>query len=126
MRRMLPADYPTLGDIATEAFWNDEVFTWVFPHRAHFPEDFKNTWMDMFRFHLHKPGWHCFVSETEEVDPIWSGQSDLTGFAMWERQGHSIAAKSWQQDNFSNSTSVFSIKSLGVDKVDDSLAEVPS
>ncbi|MCJ1344883.1 hypothetical protein MMC31_003088 [Peltigera leucophlebia] len=123
MRRMLPADFLVLGDIATEAFWNDEVFAWIFPHRAQFPEDFKNTWVDMFRFHLHKPGWHCFVSETEEVDPIWSGRSELAGFAMWERQGHSNAAKFWQQDNFSNCTSLFSIKNLRADKVDDSRAE---
>lgn len=68
---MLPADFPVLGDIATEAFWDDEVFAWLFPHRAQFPKDFKNTWVSMFRFQLHKPGWHCFVSETEEVDSIW-------------------------------------------------------
>lgn len=126
MRRMIPADFPVLGNIAAEAFWNDEVFAWLFPHRAQFPEDFKNTWVNVFRFHLHKPGWHCFVSETEEIDSMWSGRSDLTGFTMWERQGQSNAAKSWQQDNFSNCMSVFNIKNLWADKVDDSRAEVPS
>lgn len=53
---MLPANFPVLGNIATEAFWDDEVFVWLFLHRAQFPEDFKNTWVNMFRFHIHKPG----------------------------------------------------------------------
>lgn len=126
MRRMLPADIPALADIATDAFWNDEVFAWIFPDRAQFPDDFKRYWVGLFRFHLYKPGWHCFVSETEGVDPMWSGQSDLTGFAMWERRGYSSVAKSWQQDTLSNCTSLFSGKNLRADEGDDSRAEVPS
>lgn len=126
MRRMLPADIPALADIATEAFWNDEVFAWIFPDRAQFPDDFKRNWVGIFRFHLYKPGWHCFVSETEEGDPMWSGRSDLTGFAMWERRGYSSVAKSWQQDSISNCMSLFSIKDLRADEDDDSRAEAPS
>lgn len=112
MRRMLPADIPALADLASEAFWNDEVFAWIFPDRAQFPDDFKRNWVGMFRSHLYKPGWHCFVSETEEGDPTWSGRSDLTGFAMWERRGYSSVAKSWQQDSISNCMSLSSVSRI--------------
>lgn len=62
MRSMLPADLPAVADIAMETFWSEEVFAWLFPHRPQFPEDFKNKCVDVFRFHLYKPSWHCFVS----------------------------------------------------------------
>ena len=104
IRPLLREDIPLLSSIASEVFWDDDLFAWLCPHRDRYADDFRAYFVRRYRIRCASLLSHMFVAETEETDAEWQGSSQLVGGAVWERRGNSNAARSWQSDSFFKST----------------------
>ncbi|KAI9810760.1 MAG: hypothetical protein M1827_006098 [Pycnora praestabilis] len=91
-------DCSSCADIAVTAFWDDTFFNWVHPYRNQYPLAYRNFILRRHQKRYSSVGFHIFVAETDESDPEWKGQSEITGYAIYQRLGRSVAAKQWQKD----------------------------
>ncbi|KAI9645760.1 hypothetical protein NHQ30_005192 [Ciborinia camelliae] len=98
LRPLARNDLPSIADIGTDAFRDDDLKPILFP-----PKDVENGYlrrsiMLRVRKRLVETGTHCFVSESDEKDEFWSGKPELLGYSFWVRVGKSEAARKCQTD----------------------------
>lgn len=97
------ADLPTTTDIAIEAFQDDFLYQWMYPQKNQFPADYRAASLLRQKHNLYTPGCCFLVAETEPSDQQWSGHPKISGYAIWDRVGHTAAAAPWQSRSIADS-----------------------
>ncbi|KAA8567543.1 hypothetical protein MFRU_048g00410 [Monilinia fructicola] len=98
LRPLARDDLPSIADLGTVAFRDDNLQTIFFPPKAVENGSLRRNIILRIRKRLVETGTHCFVSESDETDEFWSGKPELLGYAFWVRVGKSEAARKWQTD----------------------------
>ncbi|KAI9789572.1 MAG: hypothetical protein M1816_005979 [Peltula sp. TS41687] len=99
IRSMTRDDIPSIATVCSEAFWDDDLWSWRHPYKSQYPEDFRACNVRLFKMSLCQPDCRVLVAETDQTDPDWQGSNVVVGCAIWERWGSSDVAKSWVQDS---------------------------
>ncbi|KAF1957907.1 acyl-CoA N-acyltransferase [Byssothecium circinans] len=95
-------DLPQIAAITLQAFRDDELNAWLFPHKGEHPEDFRK--FISIRIRSRAVGWgqHGFVVVTEESDPDWTSKPEIVGYAYLLRCGEDEGAKKWRAEPWFN------------------------
>ncbi|KAJ8065073.1 hypothetical protein OCU04_005786 [Sclerotinia nivalis] len=99
LRPLTRDDLPSVADLRSEAFRDDNLQTIFFPPKAVENGSLRRNIMLRIRKRLVEASTRCFVSVSDEKDEFWSGKPELLGYAYWTRVGKSEAANKWQTDN---------------------------
>ena len=91
------SDLSTTSTIAVSAFWNDELYGWLYTHKDKYPEHVRDSILQKHRRRYWYADYVIYVAETDEEDKDWSGKPQVIGYAIWQRRGDSEAAKAWQK-----------------------------
>ena len=110
---MTRSDHPSCASIGARAFLDDELFTYLAPHRHEHPRDFRNYILRRLKMRYTEQGMHGFVCVSDNLDGRTrrdeASESSIPqkevvmGYAFWNRIGTAndrIAAK-WQRHNSS-------------------------
>ena len=113
LRPMTRSDHPSCASIGARAFLDDELFTYLAPHRHEHPRDFRNYILRRLKMRYTEQGMHGFVCVSDNLDGRTrrdeASESSIPqkevvmGYAFWNRIGTAndrIAAK-WQRHNSS-------------------------
>ncbi|KAF2646088.1 acyl-CoA N-acyltransferase [Massarina eburnea CBS 473.64] len=95
-------DLPAIIAISVEAFGDDELNSWIFPHRKEYPGDFRKFLTTRLRQREAGLGQHGFVAVTEEGDADWKGKCEVVGYAYFVRYGEDEGARKWKVEPWSN------------------------
>ncbi|KAL8926557.1 MAG: hypothetical protein Q9208_002884 [Pyrenodesmia sp. 3 TL-2023] len=79
IRRAVPSDFPTTATFSVPAFLNDELYRFLFPFAAQYPEDFRNFFLQRHRRREVSPGqiyWVAVLDPIDEVKTHGVGQKD--------------------------------------------------
>jgi hypothetical protein len=106
LRPMTRDDLVVASHINTIAFEGDEIFNWVMPNAAQYPDVWRQRQTIRTKQRFHTLGVVSLVVETEPQDAGWSGRPEIAGFAFWIRRGADATARKWREerDSFWNST----------------------
>lgn len=115
IRRAVSSDFPITASFSVPAFLDDELYRFLFPFAAQYPEDFRNFFLQRHRQRDLLPGqiyWIAVLDPTDGLKAHWVGHHDeesvdrkqaenheggrVVGFALWRRYGDSEEAKQWQ------------------------------
>lgn len=102
IRPLIRSDIPAVAEITNQTFSKDELFTWLYPHQSHFPDDLRRFQLIRLRTRLVEQGSHGFVAESEEGDAEWTGKPEVLGFAFYIRNGDDPIAEKWRKDPVMN------------------------
>ncbi|KAL8820399.1 MAG: hypothetical protein Q9191_007528, partial [Dirinaria sp. TL-2023a] len=119
IRPAIPSDLSTTSTVAASALWDDELYEWLHIHRDQFPEHFRNSILQKHRRRYWRADFAFYVVETDEKDKDWSGKPQVVGYAIWQRNGDSGAAKAWRKGKWWARASyiyLVSIRVVGIDK----------
>ena len=93
------ADCSTTATLSVRGFENDELFEWMNPHRAKYPEHFRYYFLNRQHMRYWSPDQVFYVAVTDEQDHDWCGVSQVVGYAIWQRQGDTEAARAWRKSS---------------------------
>ena len=93
------ADCSTAATFSVPGFENDELFEWLNPRRAEYPEDFRCFFLRRYHMRYWSPDHVFYVAVTDEQDHEWSGESQVVGYAIWQRRGDTQAARAWRKSS---------------------------
>ncbi|KAI9829967.1 MAG: hypothetical protein M1819_005939 [Sarea resinae] len=97
IRPCVPDDYSAVATLCSRAFANDDLSNFLHPRLNDYPEHFRRSWLRSTRMR-YVSGQHLYVAETDEKDGVhWTGTPQVVGFASWERDGDSEAARKWRR-----------------------------
>lgn len=82
IRPLRPLDFSDLATHSSEAFWDDELFSLLYPHRETHPTDFRAYWMRLIKKKYYRQQ-TMFVAVTESGDPLWTGAPEVVGYSSW-------------------------------------------
>ncbi|KAI9755470.1 MAG: hypothetical protein M4579_004261 [Chaenotheca gracillima] len=102
IRRGIADDLPTVASVGADAFREDILFALLNPGRHGYPNDFREGILRRSQMRFYTPGCHLVVAETDERDSDFTGTHEIMGYAWWEREGTSNAARAWQLDPLEN------------------------
>ncbi|TKA57297.1 hypothetical protein B0A49_11920, partial [Cryomyces minteri] len=72
-----PSDIPAVADICATAMHDDELFTFLCPHRDLYPSSFRQHFVTSLKKRYHTPDTHVFVAKTGGT---------VVGYAVWSRE----------------------------------------
>lgn len=94
IRLARPSDEPAIVSVCTAAFFEESLFgATIHPHRHAYPEDMKIFWHEYVRNDWLNP--RCRILVTTATS---DGQEEISGVAIWERQGSDAGAKKAQKE----------------------------
>ncbi|TKA75327.1 hypothetical protein B0A49_03611 [Cryomyces minteri] len=76
-----PSDIPAVADIGATAMHDDELFTFLCPHRDLYPSSFRQHFVTSLKKRYHTPDTHVFVAKTGGT---------VVGYAVWSRERRDI------------------------------------
>lgn len=95
------SDLPHAAELCSKAFYDDELYSKMFPHKAQFPDDYLRGFERKFRSRMLQRNVVVFLAETEPGDVPgdledkgyggmgWDSAGGQTaGVAVWMRDGH--------------------------------------
>ncbi|KAI9721836.1 MAG: hypothetical protein M1812_002172 [Candelaria pacifica] len=88
-----------MATVGAKAFLDDNLYAWLCPKRKEYPEEWRKLFVRGTKQLYNAVGTYLFVVETDESDPEWNGQSQIAGYAIWERKGKSQTAKRWRNND---------------------------
>ena len=91
LREARLSDMPTVGGLAARAFIDDPLFTIVEPKRHAYYEDYEASWIRRIRRKFLRLEARVILAVDEE-------SNDITGFAVWMREGDDPAADRWRDE----------------------------
>ncbi|KAI9701185.1 MAG: hypothetical protein M1836_001854 [Candelina mexicana] len=94
-----PGDFSAIATIGAKAFLDDNLYAWLCPKRKEYPEEWRRLFVRGTKQRYNAVGTYLFVAETDESDPEWNGQSQIAGYAAWERKGKSQSARRWRNND---------------------------
>ena len=99
IRELTRDDLPRVNSIVNETFSKDELMRWLYPRMDEYPDDVRRYQVIRLRTRMVELGSRGFVAVTEEGDAMWSGSSEILGFAFYIREGEDEAARKWRSDS---------------------------
>ena len=97
VRPAVSSDLSATSTLSVSGCWDDELVEWLNPYRAQYPENFRDSFLQKHRMRYWSADYHFYVAETDQEDKDWSGEPQVTGYAIWQRRGNNEAAKAWQK-----------------------------
>ena len=91
------ADCSATASLSVPSFHNDELFAWINPRREEYPDHFRYYFLRRHQMRYWSSEQVFYVAVTDEQDKDWSGDSQVIGYAIWQRRGDSETAKSWRK-----------------------------
>ncbi|CUS14896.1 unnamed protein product [Tuber aestivum] len=91
LREAKLSDMPTVGRIGARAFIDDPLFAVVEPGRYTYYKDYEAGWVRRVREKALKP-------EARVILAVDEGTEEITGFAIWVREGDDPAAYHWRNE----------------------------
>lgn len=85
-------DLPYVADIASAAFWDDEIVEFLAPYRNAFPLSHRASYLYRIKRHFYA-GESLVVAVTDSQDPHWTGKEVIIGFAVWSDTQDNILAQ---------------------------------
>jgi hypothetical protein len=110
-------DLPDVADLSAEAQLEDEIVTFIAPHRQKYYASYRHGFVRRVYARSLKAGWIYWVAETDEGDePTTTGKhigerelgGRVVGYAAWTRVGTGPVARKWQSMNEGRFTSEWS------------------
>ena len=114
LRPMQFWDIPNIADLVATTQLEDELVSFVAPHRHKYGTSLRNGILREIRAGSLKPGWMFWVAETDPGDEPTAAQKEkgekepggkVIGYAVWLRVGESPVARNWQRMNEGRFTS---------------------
>ncbi|PGH06100.1 hypothetical protein AJ79_06634 [Helicocarpus griseus UAMH5409] len=103
LRPLSVSDLPAAASLVADAMRDDEIWQYLCPARMEYYSHYRDSFLRRMKLRLSKPGWVTYVAVTDaddEGEPISShGGGKIVGYAAWERDGNSPAARKWRGKN---------------------------
>ena len=93
------ADCSQTSSLSVTSYNDDELFAWMNPRRKEYPDHWRYFFLRRQQMRYWSPEQVFYVAVTDEQDNDWSGQSQVTGYAIWARRGDTKAATSWRKQS---------------------------
>lgn len=94
-------DLPYVADIASAAFWDDEIVNFLAPYRHSFPLSHRAGYLHRIKRQFYA-GESLVVAVTDSHDTQWTGKEVITGFAVWSDTQDNSLARARPQPLFGN------------------------
>ncbi|KAK2877095.1 hypothetical protein FQN49_001418 [Arthroderma sp. PD_2] len=99
IRRIKPADFPTVAAILANAMKDDDLCKAVFPRREEYYYHFLDGFVRRTKSRYWRPGCVMYVAVTVPDEDGCSNNEKVVGHATWRRTGSSPAAQAWIAEN---------------------------
>ncbi|KAF2759349.1 acyl-CoA N-acyltransferase [Pseudovirgaria hyperparasitica] len=91
------ADAPYAAEVSFAAYWNNELYCWLYPQRDKYPSDLIESLRIRNKIGFLSPGVVSTVAVTDENDGL-GDPGRIIGFAVWRRFGSDPEAQKWMHD----------------------------
>ncbi|KAL9610091.1 MAG: hypothetical protein Q9167_005170 [Letrouitia subvulpina] len=96
------SDTSSTATLSVAAFAHDELYCYLNPHKARYPDHFRDYFLRRHKLRLVDPTFHFLVAELEPGDDGYVGDGDnVVGYAIWTRKSPNpdavAATTSWGQ-----------------------------
>ncbi|OCK73205.1 hypothetical protein K432DRAFT_387508 [Lepidopterella palustris CBS 459.81] len=94
------SDIPSLAALAVKSLDDDAMDEYFYPGRCKHPEAYRQAYEKQIKMFMAEPSSFIMVAATEPSDDTWSGETEIAGYCVWNREGESkeVKEKWWQKE----------------------------